>query len=421
MICAACASFTILGWLKPESLEVGSGGNRIVFCLNNDHAGIDLVCHADGRLRLAVNQWPDSVEDDSSRGRLRVGKWTFFAVTYDATKPAENVTWYFSDAADVPASAAVTLDRRTTYRAGPMGMDVGPLVIGNFNETMRGFGLDRQFRGEIRALQVFGSRAGGRGALQRRRDQLTPPVAAGACAAPTGPRAANTRPRAVILSDFPPLDVIPVGADEGPPEKRSDPDDVQSMVRFLLYTNDLDVEGLVASSATLANVAKKQNILDILDLYDQVDENLKRHDPRYPTAEKLRLVTWEGRSGTYAKPAKEILGPGRDSEASDAIIKLVDGPDPRPVWFCVWGGSGDLAQAIWKVREYVQPRRSGAIPGQAAHLLDREVGRLGAVAARFVPGRVRDPLGEELHGHVLEHARLRPEARGFGLGQRTHP
>ena len=159
----------------------------------------------------------------------------------------------------------------------------------------------------------------------------------------------------VILSDFPPLDVIPVGAGQGPAEKRSDPDDVQSMVRFLLYTNDFDVEGLVASSATLANVAKKQNILDILDLYDQVDENLRKHDPRYPTAEKLRSVTWEGRSGTYGKPAEEILGEGKDSEASDAIIRLVDRPDPRPVWFCVWGGSSDLAQAIWKVRATRSP------------------------------------------------------------------
>ena len=166
----------------------------------------------------------------------------------------------------------------------------------------------------------------------------------------TKPRAAIARPRVVILSDFPPLDVIPVGAGHGPAEKRSDPDDVQSMVRFLLYTNDFDVEGLVASAATLANVAKKQNVLDILDLYDRVDENLRRHDPRYPTAERLRAVTWEGRSGTYGKPAGEILGDGKDSEASDAIIRLVDRSDPRPVWFCVWGGSCDLAQAIWKVR-----------------------------------------------------------------------
>ena len=31
-------------------------------------------------------------------------------------------------------------------------------------ETMHGYGLDRQFRGEIRGLQIFGSRTGGRGA-----------------------------------------------------------------------------------------------------------------------------------------------------------------------------------------------------------------------------------------------------------------
>ncbi len=163
------------------------------------------------------------------------------------------------------------------------------------------------------------------------------------------------RPRVVVLSDFPPLDVIPVGAGHGPAERRSDPDDVQSTVRFLLYSNDFDVEGLVASSATLANVARKPNILSILDRYDRVDETLRRHDPRYPTAEKLRAVTWQGRSGTYGKPAEGIVGAGKDSEASEAIIRLVDRPDPRPVWICVWGGPADLAQAIWKVRATRSP------------------------------------------------------------------
>lgn len=40
---------------------------------------------------LAVNQWPDRVKNDSSPGRLAIGKWTFFAVTYDATSNQENV------------------------------------------------------------------------------------------------------------------------------------------------------------------------------------------------------------------------------------------------------------------------------------------------------------------------------------------
>lgn len=104
--------------------------------------------------------------------------------------------------------------------------------------------------------------------------------------------ASTTKPyRIIISSDFPPLDVIPGGAGHGPAEKRSDPDGIQSMVRFLLYTNDLEVEGLVASSGTFANIAVKSNIHDILNLYDQVDENLRKHDPRYPTAGRLRSVT----------------------------------------------------------------------------------------------------------------------------------
>lgn len=165
----------------------------------------------------------------------------------------------------------------------------------------------------------------------------------------------DPRPRVIIMADFPPLDVIPGRGCSGPAHRCSDPDDVQSMVRFLLYTNEFDVEGLVASSATFANVANKQNILDILDLYDRVDENLRKRDARYPTADAMRSVTWEGLDNTWGKPAGEILGEGKDSEASKAIIRIVDEPDPRPVWVLVWGGPQEVAQAIWKVQRTRSP------------------------------------------------------------------
>ena len=158
-------SFTISAWVRPGSLETGAGGNRILFCLNKDTDGIDLVCHADGRLRLSVNEWPDGIKNDSSPGKLVVGKWTFFAVTYDATRSQENVCWYFSPPLEAPGAADVKLDRATSYNRGPVGVDLRALAIGNFNRTMQSHGLDRQFRGEIRALQVFGSRVAGRGAL----------------------------------------------------------------------------------------------------------------------------------------------------------------------------------------------------------------------------------------------------------------
>jgi PKD repeat protein len=157
-------SFTIMGWVKPESLQTGSGGNRIAFCLNGNRDGFDLVCHTDGRLRLSVNEWPDNVRNDSSPGKLAVGKWTFFAVTYDAALLQDNVAWYFSEPSET-LPKDLKLDRKTTYNAGAVGDDIGALAIGNFNASMRNYGLDRQFRGSIQGLQIFGSRIGGRGAL----------------------------------------------------------------------------------------------------------------------------------------------------------------------------------------------------------------------------------------------------------------
>jgi len=159
-------SLTIAGWLKPDELNIGSGGNRILFCLQGNKAGIDLVHLQDGRMRLAVNQWPDRVKNDSSPGKLVVGKWTYFAVTYDAVSRQNNVAWYFSEPADSPdGNTAVHLDRQNTYLVGAVAIRTGPLAVGNFNRTMRSYGWDRQFRGEIRGLTVYGSRIGLGGAL----------------------------------------------------------------------------------------------------------------------------------------------------------------------------------------------------------------------------------------------------------------
>jgi hypothetical protein len=153
-------SFTISGWAKPSSLKTGSGGNRIVFNLNYDHSGVDLVCLGDGRLRLAVNEWPDGVSNDSSANQLTIGEWTFFAVTYDGTRARNNVRWYFGNI-DKPAR----LDRTNSYNRGPTGKDSGTLTVGNYNESIQRHGKDRQFRGLLGGVQIFGSRIGPRGAL----------------------------------------------------------------------------------------------------------------------------------------------------------------------------------------------------------------------------------------------------------------
>ncbi len=158
----------------------------------------------------------------------------------------------------------------------------------------------------------------------------------------------SSQHRIIISSDFPPF-----------PVTNSDPDDVQSMVRFLLYSNEFDVEGLIASAGTFKMVAEKKNILAVLDEYDKVDENLRKHDPNYPAADVLRAVTFEGKGnnngikiqwGCGKQPYTEIIGKAKASEASNAIIAAADKDDPRPLWISVWGGPREVAQAIWDVK-----------------------------------------------------------------------
>ena len=170
-------------------------------------------------------------------------------------------------------------------------------------------------------------------------------------------RKASERPRVIVTSDFPPIGVVKGG--NVPNTMKSDPDDMQSMVRFLLYSNELEVEGLVASAGTFAMQAHKKNILGVLDQYEKVYDNLKSHDSRYPTPDYLRSVTFEGKGNNHGVPVKfgagkqpytDIIGKGKDSEASNAIIAAVDKPDPRPVWISVWGGPREVAQAIWDVK-----------------------------------------------------------------------
>lgn len=164
--------------------------------------------------------------------------------------------------------------------------------------------------------------------------------------------------RLIITSDFPPIGVVKSG-DDVPDTQKSDPDDMQSMVRFLLYANEFDIEGLVASAGTFAMVADKNNILGVLDEYEKVHENLKTYEPDYPTADYLRSVTFEGKGtnngisikwGCGKQPYSDIIGEGLDGEASNAITAAADKPDPRPLWIVVWGGPREIAQAIWDVR-----------------------------------------------------------------------
>src|SRR5213075_3182190 len=68
-----------------------------------------------------------------------------------------------------------------------------------------------------------------------------------------------------------------------------DPDDEQSLVRFLLYVNEWDVEGIIANRAQ-ARDGENRNVertglgivRRLLNAYGQCWTNLVQHDSRYP-------------------------------------------------------------------------------------------------------------------------------------------
>ena len=108
----------------------------------------------------------------------------------------------------------------------------------------------------------------------------------------------------------------------------SDPDDQQSLVRLLAYANDLDIEGIIAStSAHLRHETHREMIEERIAAYAQALSNLRVHDPSYPAAEQLLKTVRAGRP-LYGMAG---VGKGMDSEATSLIIAAVDRPDPRPV------------------------------------------------------------------------------------------
>ena len=120
-----------------------------------------------------------------------------------------------------------------------------------------------------------------------------------------------------------------------------DPDDEQSLVRFLLYTNEWDVEGIIC---TLARARDRENLnpqrtgLGIvrrqLKAYEACYPNLVKHDRRFPTPNQL----WQ----------RTVAGYGGNSGVR-LILAAVDAPDPRPIWICNWGTGHDADESSFKL------------------------------------------------------------------------
>jgi hypothetical protein len=128
-----------------------------------------------------------------------------------------------------------------------------------------------------------------------------------------------------------------------------DPDDEQSLVRFWLYTDQWDVEGILCTRPETKrdeNRNPEPNGLEIvrrqLRAYAEVYDKLRQHGD-YPAPEKLLERT--------------VAGYDHSDDGVQLIIEAVDRDDPRPVWFSNWGTNDGTTSSLKRALDRVLEQR----------------------------------------------------------------
>ncbi len=138
------------------------------------------------------------------------------------------------------------------------------------------------------------------------------------------------RPRIIVISDI-----------------GNEPDGQMSFVRFLLYSNEFDIEAMIAATSTWQRKATHpETMRALIRAYGEVLPNLLVNAKGWPTADELDSRVFAGQA-SYG-----MAGTGGDkmSPGAEAIIRAGDRDDRRPLWICIWGGANTLAEALMHVR-----------------------------------------------------------------------
>jgi hypothetical protein len=138
----------------------------------------------------------------------------------------------------------------------------------------------------------------------------------------------------------------------------NEPDDAMSMVRLMLYSNSIDIEGLCATTSIhMQGIPQPEMIRRTVRAYGQVRDNLLLHETGYPTADYLLSVVYSGQQGYGMK----AVGKGRSSEGSRKLVEAILRKDSRPLWITAWGGANTLAQALMDLKASHSAKEMDAI------------------------------------------------------------
>lgn len=119
----------------------------------------------------------------------------------------------------------------------------------------------------------------------------------------------------------------------------TDPDDNQSMIHLLMYSDRFDIEGLVSSPSF--GEGSVDEIKRMISIYAKDYPKLKAHAPGLAAPDSLASLCKQGRKGLA--PFK---GYDKPTEGSDWIVSMARKDDSRPLWVLVWGTLEDVAQAL---------------------------------------------------------------------------
>lgn len=176
-----------------------------------------------------------------------------------------------------------------------------------------------------------------------------------------------SKPRVFIISDI-----------------SNEPDDAESLCRYLLYSNQFETEGLVACTSTwMKTKVCPQDMIKIIDAYAGAVDNLNKHtnpDFPYPSAEHIRSLVRSGPpvsalTSTMLSPRPDLepndvktacshsfaillqvygmAAVGDDipiSEGARLLVSRIEAASDRPLWVLCWGGANVLAQALLAIR-----------------------------------------------------------------------
>ena len=143
-------------------------------------------------------------------------------------------------------------------------------------------------------------------------------------------------------------------------------DDHSSMIRFLLYTCDVEVCAIIETNSIFQRHghSKEDWYEKQLNAYEKVYPNLAKHNPDYPTADYLRSVSFVGdevyeRVKDLREKRWELIPGGDilmkpdnwdDTPGSDKIVEVLLEDSPAPVYIQAWGGGNTAARAFYKLK-----------------------------------------------------------------------